>query len=291
MTLKSPVSIIQLLWVALLLPLIIPQTGLAQKAPLSVADSLRLETFIDSIRHTAVYSVGHQRFLDSALSVVPQNAYLWQQKAMPLFKMQKYELGLPYLDSAVKYNPRKYTDYRAFMKCIFQKSYRDAINDFEAARLLNGNAGVMDHPYDFYVGLCYLQLNMFDSCVFYMNKCIEYKTKTTGAAWVHPLDWFYEGIAWYEKEDDMKAVRCFDSSLSLYKNFADAQFYKAVCLYRMGKTQEAIAVMAEGKTNIQEGRTFNEDNAIYEKYPYQVNPLYFDNYLRYWQEKENGMGK
>ena len=41
----------------------------------------------------------------------PTNAYLWQQKAMPFFKQKKYELGLQYLDSAIKYDQTNYEDY------------------------------------------------------------------------------------------------------------------------------------------------------------------------------------
>ena len=261
-------------WVALLLSLCSKplQSGAQQPEQLPAADSLKLEALIDSIFHAPVYAARRQVFLDSELAIVPHNAYLWQQKAMPLYKMHKYETGKPYLDSAVKYNPVKYLDYRAFMKCIFSKEYREAINDFEAARRLNGNIGVMDHPYDFYEGLCYLQLNMFDSCTWYMDKCITQKTKTAGADWVHPLHWFYKGIAAYEKENFNMAITCFDSALARYPGFSDVQFYKALSLERMGKREDANVVMAEGLKNNRDGKTFNEDNIFYELYPYQVNP-------------------
>lgn len=264
--------------------------SLSAQAPgkaISVADSARLKVFLDSVSHAPIYSEKRQRWLDSALTITPSNAYLWQQKAMPLFKKHKYEIGAPYLDSAVKYNPKRYTDYRAFMKCIFQKSYREAINGFEAARVLNGNAGVMDHPYDFYQGLCYLQLNMFDSCIWYMDKCIDYKTKANGADWVHPLHWFYNGIAWYEKENDTKAIACFDSCLARYPGFADAQYYKAVLLEKTNRHEEAVALFTEGRANFLKGKTFNEDSIFYELYPYQVIHLrYFDAYLRQEEREE-----
>lgn len=269
---------------ALFCILITGQYTVAQPATatkLSTEDSIRLEGYLRIVFDVPVYSVKRQVYLDSALSITPKNAYLWQQKAMPLFKMHKYEIGQPYLDSAVKYNPKKWLDYSGFMKCIFSKNYRSAIADFEAARALNGNAGVMDHPYDFYEGLSYLQLNMFDSCIYYIDKCIQYKTKANGSEWVHPLHWFYEGIAWYEKEDYTQAIRCFDSSLSLYKNFADVQYYKALCLSRSGREEESLVLMKEGRENMRKGYTLTEDSIIYELYPYQVTTKKFDSYIAY----------
>lgn len=86
-----------------------------------------------------MYSQDHQLYLDSVLSILPHSAYHWQPKAMPLYKQKKYEIGSAYLDSAVKYDDRQqYLEYRGFMKCIFQKTYKSAITDFEEAKKLQG---------------------------------------------------------------------------------------------------------------------------------------------------------
>ncbi len=135
--------------------------------PLSVQDSLQLAKYVDSINTVPLFSRRHQLYYDSALAIKPWKAAWWQQKAMPLFKTKKYEVGMPFLDSAVKYDTRRYIDYRAFMKCIFQKDYRSAIPDFITAKTIIGDGSVMDHTYDFYLGLCYLQLYQFDSAEYY----------------------------------------------------------------------------------------------------------------------------
>ena len=166
-----------------------------RETPLSAADSAQLKRFRDSAFSSALFSARRQAYLDSALMIAPKYAWLWQQKSMPLFKQKKYELGAPFLDSAVKYDAGSWLDYRAFMKCIFQKSYREALTDFYAARALNGNIGVMDHPYDFYIALCHLQLNHFDSARYLLQRLIGAQMQHLGAAWVHPMNWFYLGIA------------------------------------------------------------------------------------------------
>lgn len=72
-----------------------------------------------------------QNCLDNGLAKDSTIAYLWQQKAMPYFKARKYEIGMPFLDKAVKYKAERWQPYRGFMKCIFSKSYKDAIEDLE----------------------------------------------------------------------------------------------------------------------------------------------------------------
>jgi len=176
--------------------LFVTQFGCAQKQSnkvetkkkLNAQDSTRFVKYIDKVGEFPLFSMKRQQYLDSALSIVPRAAYLWQQKAMPLFKQKKYETGMPYLDSAVKYDKKNnWLQYRAFIKCIFQKSYREAINDFDLVQKVNGNSYVMDHSYEFYKGLCYLQLNKFDSAEYLISKCITEERKARGESWIHNL--------------------------------------------------------------------------------------------------------
>lgn len=113
------------------------------------ADSMLVKKYIDSVNNAGVFSRKRQRYFDSALAIKPWKASWWQQKGMPLMKQGKYEAGMRFLDSAVKYDALRYLDYRAFMKCIFQKSYVAAIKDFEVSKIIIGAGAVMDHTYDF----------------------------------------------------------------------------------------------------------------------------------------------
>lgn len=81
---------------------------------------------------------------------------------MPLSKQGKYEIGMTYIDKAVIYDRLRYQDYRAFIKCIFAKTYRVAIKDFEDYKDRFGDGYVMDHTYDFHIAPSYLQLNEFE---------------------------------------------------------------------------------------------------------------------------------
>ena len=74
--------------------------------------------------------------------------------------------------------------YVHFRNVFFYKRYRDALVDYEAAEKLKGNYTMMEHPFSFYKGLCYLGLNEFDSAMFEFNRTIEAERKT-GDSYIH----------------------------------------------------------------------------------------------------------
>lgn len=212
-----------------------------------------------------------QNNIDSALSITPDNDNLWQQKAMPYFKCRKYEVGMQYLDKAVALNPKEYLGYRGFIKCIFSKSYADAVIDFTNATKLNGDKIEMEHPYSFYIAVSYLQLNKFDSAILYLNKTVVTESPEGSAPIIHFMDWFYLGIANYELKKYAVAISFFDKNLQQYNHFSEAKFYKAICLNKLHhKKEEAALLFEEAATDFKNGYSFTEDNCVYEKYPYQL---------------------
>ncbi|MEI8134433.1 MAG: tetratricopeptide repeat protein [bacterium] len=212
-----------------------------------------------------------QLCIDSGLAVDSTVAYLWQQKSMPLFKTKKYELGLQALEKAVLYDPY-WLDYSGFMKCIFARQYANAISDFNEAYVHHERGSfIMDHPYEFYIGICYLQLNKFDSARQTLQDLLDRDEKTRGRNWSHYLDIFYTGIAYYELRDFDKAIALFDRCLEKNPHFSDAEYYKGLTLELLGDTTGGSALIKKAKEDFDEGYTINEDNAIYEAYPYQVN--------------------
>ncbi|WP_010250298.1 tetratricopeptide repeat protein [Myroides injenensis] len=217
----------------------------------------------------------YQSCLDKGLKKDSTIAYLWQQKAMPYFKMRKYEVGMPFLEKAVEYNRKRYLPYKAFMECIFSKQYKEAIEDFKACIEEFGDSYEMDHTYSFYIGLSYLQLNQFDKAKEYFE--IAEKKYLVDFGEVHHLLWFYKGIVYQELRAYDKAISAYDQALAVYPKFSDALFYKAFCTYKLENTYtEDIALLFDNAQEYyNEGFTINEDNASYEIYPYQIRPWFF----------------
>lgn len=240
----------------------------AQKT--TAAQQKIIEEFADNCAHQKpLFSHEWQECLDAGLKQDSTIAYLWQQKAMPLFKQRKYELGMVYIDKAVRYDREKWQEYRAFIKCIFAKTYKDALADFEDCKKRYGNRYVMDHTYDFYMGLCYLQLNDYaaaEKCFLgYVNEM-----QKKGEEWVHATALFYYGISVYEQRRYTEAITILDRALKNYEEFSDAKYYKAMCYYNMKDMDNATLCYNQSREDEKKGYTINEDNTAYETYPYQV---------------------
>lgn len=234
-------------------------------------DSIIKEHLENRAKKMGLYSRERQEEIDKGLAKDSTIAYLWQQKAMPLFKQGKYELGMSYIDKAVKFDKdNKWQEYRAFIKCIFAKTYKEAITDFEDCKKKNGNSYVMDHTYNFYIALSKIQLNEFAQAEEILEEDVNQQLKNRGEDMVHYLDLFYLGISRYEQGKYEEAITAFDKSLKKYPQFAEVLCYKANCEGRLGNVDEAKRLMEEAKSYGEQGYTINEDNAIYERYPYQL---------------------
>ncbi|WP_413512822.1 tetratricopeptide repeat protein [Myroides odoratus] len=209
-----------------------------------------------------------QAALDEGLAQDSTIAYLWQQKAMPYFKSRKYEVGMAYLDKAVQYDSKRYLPYRAFIKCIFSKTYREAIRDFETCLAQGGDSYEMDHTYTFYLGLSHLQLNEFDKAEAYLLQAVARQREIFPE--VHHLDLFYLGIVCYEQERYHEAIVYFDQAIAGYKEFSEAYYYKALCQLKEQDEASAKQAFALYRDYSQKGFFMDEANAIYELYPYQL---------------------
>ncbi len=239
---------------------------------LTVQDSARIKAFIAKAFNAPLHSMEHQQYLDSALLVQPDNAWLWQQKAMPLYKARKYQLGKPFLEKAVELDPKKWLDHSGFMKCIFSKDYLKSISELIKAKNDYGDGYVMDHTYNFYIALDYLQLNEFSKAKEFLLKSKEQQfadfPNDLPQQACHYLDWYYLGIADFELGNYQEAITSFDMALKGYDNFADALYFKGRSMTKMGNLEEGVQWEKKAFENGE--NSFNEDNAIYEIYPYQV---------------------
>lgn len=212
----------------------------------------------------------YQDCLNKGLEKDSTIAYLWQQKAMPYFKAKKYEAGMVYLDKAVSLDEKSWLAYRGFIKCIFQKNHKAALKDFERIKEIEGNSFVMDHTYNFYMGLSHLQLNHFENAEQLFKTDIEDQVRQWGENGYHHLDLFYYGISLYEQKKWKEALKQFDLALKFYPKFSDAMYYQSICLYKIGEDNLAQETLQQAELNGKLGNTINEDNAIYESYPYQI---------------------
>ncbi len=62
----------------------------------SPEEIIKIDTYFKKARESGIYSVKYQTYLDSALMIMPDSAYTWQQKAMALYKARNYSVGKPF---------------------------------------------------------------------------------------------------------------------------------------------------------------------------------------------------
>ena len=214
---------------------------------------------------------GWQTWIDKGLNQDSTIAYLWEMKALPYWKTQKYDLGISCYNKAVPFDRERNLGRRGYLRCVFQKNYKEAIIDMQAAGKEFGYGYQNDHSYQFYIALCYLQLNEFNMAEQILKKDFDKSIKDHGENWIHYLDLFYMGIIQYELKNYDTAINYFNKSITSYKQFSDAKYYKGLCLLEKGDRTSAIALMTEAKKDFENGYSINEDDSFYEPYPYKVN--------------------
>ena len=118
--------------------------------------------------------------------------------------------------------------------------------------------------------LSYLQLNKYKEAEKIFSAELDSAVNLFGEGVEHHLDLFYYGIAFYEQQEWESAIIQFDRALKIYPRFSDVQYYKSVCLFRLGRSKEGKELALRSKENQKAGFSVNEDNAIYERFPYQL---------------------
>jgi tetratricopeptide (TPR) repeat protein len=209
-------------------------------------------------------------WIDKGIQEDSTIAIFWQNKAIPLWKQQKYSLAIACYDKAVKLERQNYLARFAFLKCIFAKDYQSALVDFETYRTEFGTTVEQDHFIEFYMGICYLQLNQFEEAQKLFMQSIALEEKSSGNTYVHYLDRFYLAISFYQQKRYEEAIIEFDKVLEEYADFSDALYYKSICLANLDRKEEAKYLAETGELSYRAGKTFNEDSNLYEVYPYQV---------------------
>src|SRR6185437_6658559 len=88
-----------------------------------VRDSL-VEKYLDNLVEKVWYNNPQwQTVCDSVIAICPNVAAAYQLKAIPFIKYGDYATAFPLENKAVELDPKQFTSYRGFLKCIFTKDY------------------------------------------------------------------------------------------------------------------------------------------------------------------------
>jgi tetratricopeptide (TPR) repeat protein len=213
-----------------------------------------------------------QLYCDSLIALCPNIGKAYQLKAIPYIKYGDYAKAFPLEDKAVELEPKNYTAYRGFLKCIFTKDYEGAIIDFKKAQQLTPNSYEMDHTYLFYEGLCNLELGNYSIAEENFKKDVNIQSEGNPEKLkkVHFNTFLYMGILYYEMKDNEKARENLQKCIAIYQTHPDANYYLGMLYKRENNTELKNKYLEIAKQSKTKGYNMNEGNVYYAYYPHQI---------------------
>ncbi len=176
----------------------------------------------------------------------------------------------PWFDKAVYHDPQTWQPWRGYLYLWFYRDYEKAIADFNASDTLTP---YMDYPQghsvDYWRGIAYLGLKDYNNSIAYFDKHILRETEDTGEDWVEINAFLYRGIAYMNTGKDDKALENFDKVIHYFKKSADAKYWKAKIMKRMGEKEKALALVHQAEQDFKEGYFNNRPyvETLYQLYP------------------------
>ncbi|MFT3948385.1 MAG: hypothetical protein QM763_15555 [Agriterribacter sp.] len=220
-----------------------------------------------------------QELCDSIIKICPDIAEAYQLKALPFTKYADYEKCFSLLDKAVQYDPVEFLPYRAFIKCIFTKDYEGAIVDFTRSDSLTKNSGLMDHSYQFFMGICNLELKKYDMAEINFKNDADIQHRAFRGEQLHYNSLLYTGIVQLEKGQYREAEKLLLKCLDTYSKHPEANYYLALVEEKLGNEILKHTYLENGREAYIQGLRLNEDNIYYSNYPKQVTLRDFDRAL------------
>ena len=211
-----------------------------------------------------------QLYCDSALAICPDLASVYQLKAVPYLKNGEYAKAFALDEKAAELDPKTFTSYLGFLKCIFTKDYEGALVDFKKAEELAPNGYEMDHTYPFYMGLCNLETGRYTRAKENFKKDIFIQTGGDTTKSIHFNTLFYVGILNYKMGNYKDAKAYLLKCLKVYEMFPEPNYWLAQ-IYRKEKNRSMeTKYLTIARQAIKQGYSMNEGNIFYVNYPYQI---------------------
>jgi len=235
-----------------------------------IVDSLVKHYLEDGAERTSYNSAEWQMWCDSLIAICPNIAEAYRLKAIPYIKNGDWETAYKLEDKAMELDPKQLTAYHAFLKCIFTKDYRSAIDEFNQAEKISPHGFEMDHTYSFYKGISYLALKEYASAEKELLQDVRTQQDGNTARSVHFNTYHYLGILYLEMKQYKKAQGYFFKALKNFPLHPDANFYLAKTYTAAGEKLKSKQCLQNAAEGYKKGYRNSEDNEYYTNYPYQV---------------------
>ena len=209
-------------------------------------------------------------YCDSLIAICPNIAIAYQHKAVPLVKDGKWEEAFALENKAVELDPQVWLPYRGYLKVIKTKDYEGGLADFQLAARRTANGREMDHTYPFFEGLCHLKMGNYALAERDFKRDMALQKSSVAEADIHFNSFFYTGILYWKMKNYALAEQHLLQCLKQYAQHPDANYYLGLTYRAQKRETEARQRLTFAQQCLTKGYRLNEDNIVYENYPYQI---------------------
>ncbi|HMJ69926.1 MAG TPA: tetratricopeptide repeat protein [Cyclobacteriaceae bacterium] len=187
---------------------------------------------------------GNEKWLktmDSVLTICPNSARIWGDRAMAYMIRGEYVEGLAYLDKAVSLDPFYYLGNRAWYRMRYLHDYKGAIADLEKLEQVAGHTLVYVTNAHMYImkGLAYKELGEVEKALEQLDFAIKEQINSKGPEWLGVYDYLYRGILKYRTDDFEGAIEDLTLQVKQYESLADTYYYRGMAYAATGRKDEA----------------------------------------------------
>ena len=247
-------------------------TAFGQSQPDCASESYRDSLFAVYSQRADLLPIEHPgrvQTYDSLISICPNIAEAYQEKAQHYMVVKDFEQLFKNMDKAVELDTNRWLPYRGYLHCILAGNYEKAIADFQEAEKRMPHAFTMDHSFSFYKAIAWMQLGDFEKAESSFLRDIATQRRGEGKNDIHYNTLLYFGIMYYLSGELDKAQERLNECLQLYEQHPTANYYMGLTLKMIGNNRQTT-YFQRARQYMEEGYRINEPNSHFAPYPRQV---------------------
>jgi tetratricopeptide (TPR) repeat protein len=182
-----------------------------------------------------------KKTMDSVLTICPNNARIWGDRAMVYMIRGEYVEGLAYLEKAVSLDPYYYLGNRAWYRMRYLRDFDGAIADLDELEKVAGQTLVYVSSAHMYMmkGLAYKELGNMQKALELYDIAINEQITSKGPEWLGLYDYLYRGIIKFRMGNYDAAIEDLNLEVKQYESLADTYYYRGMAYAATGRKDEA----------------------------------------------------
>jgi tetratricopeptide (TPR) repeat protein len=224
---------------AMFILLLSASTAVAQDKP--AADCRDVTFLMDQLWKHYMGNDAWKKTMDSILTICPNSARIWGDRAMVYMIRGEYVQGLAYLEKAASLDPFIYLGNRAWYRMRYLRDYEGAIADLDQLEKVAGHSLVYVSNAHMYImkGLAYKELGNFQKALELYDIAINEQITSKGPEWLGLYDYLQRGIVKFRMGNYDGAIEDLNLEEKQYESLADTYYYRGMSYAATGRKDEA----------------------------------------------------